>query len=279
MKKILSQYSFAPESGLIYFTGLSGLSLENFLLITNVSVNKIIYNFADPTAGGFVSGINNNLNNCLYLDYVTSGVMSSGDKLQIFYDINVERTDRASGYWTGAITGSGTSTGLYSPVVPQSFTSIGGRAVDIDSGFYPNYGRNDDVIANFEKNGGGLLSYQADLDYQIDSVTNFEAGYAGISNYATGVVTGTNASGVGLTIVSGNSNRISLRGQNLGDTALLVKYGAGCNEQSFSFILYPGTSIMDGRGEKLSDDKYKGDISVNVRPSGATGYFIFWEGV
>jgi hypothetical protein len=35
---------------------------------------------------------------------------------------------------------------------------------------------------------------------------------------------------------------------------------------------------MDGKGEKLGDDLYKGDVSVNVA-SGQNGIYLFWEGV
>jgi hypothetical protein len=274
MKKLITEYSFDADYARVSFNGYSGVSLENLLLITNVSQNKIIYNFADPAAGGSLYN-----QNTFQLDYATSGVMTSGDKLQIFYDVNNERIDLASGYLTGYVTGSGTSTGLYSPVVPIDIQTVGGRAVDMQSGFYPDYKRNDAVSLNMDKDLGGLLALQADLDYQIDSVSTFDAGYSSISNYSSGIVIGTNISGSGPTVVSGNYNRISLFGQNLGNIPLYVKYGAGASPLSFNFIMYPATNIGDGNGEKITNDKYKGDVSVNVQPSGATGYYIFWEGV
>lgn len=274
MKKLITGYQFIPQSGLVRLTEYATINQENLLLITNVSSGQIIYNFADSSALGFVTG-----GNYIKLNYQTSGTMLSGDKLQIFYDVDIERLDLASGYLTGMITGSGGSTGLYSPVTPMSFTAVGGRAIDMNSGFYPDYKRNSDVILNMDKDTGGTLAYQADLDKDIDSVTTFDVGYASVSNFLIGIVSGTSVSGVGLQIVSGNANRIILFGQNLGDTSLYVKYGLGCNPQSFNFILYPGTIVADGRGEKFSDDRYKGDISVNVQPSGATGSYIFWEGV
>jgi hypothetical protein len=276
MKKLITGYNFFADSGVLQLTQYSGLVLENFLLVTNVSQNKIIYNFADSTAGGFITGAGNN---SLKLNYQTSGVMSNTDRLQIFYDAANERVDLASGYYTGLITGSGgASTGLFSPVVPIEVQMMGGRAVDMSSGFYPNYGRNDAVVFNFDRDGGGALSYQTDLDKDIDSVTTFDVGYGSVSNYTTGFISGTSTSGVGAGVLSGNSNRITLFGQNLGVVPLFVKYGLGCNSTSYNFMLYPGTTEFDGRGEKFSDDKYKGDISVNTI-SGSTGRYIFWEGV
>jgi hypothetical protein len=43
-------------------------------------------------------------------------------------------------------------------------------------------------------------------------------------------------------------------------------------------MLYPGSAAFDGRGEKFSDDRYKGDVSVNTL-SGLSNQYIFWEGV
>ena len=148
MKKLITGYDFNSNSGIIQLTHYSGLVLENFLLVTNVTQNKIIYNFADSTAGGYITGAGNN---SLKLNYATSGMMTNTDRLQIFYDAPNERVDFASGYLTGYLTGSGTSTGLYSPVQPIEIQTVGGRAVDIGTGFYPNYGRNDAVSFNFDK--------------------------------------------------------------------------------------------------------------------------------
>jgi hypothetical protein len=57
--------------------------LESILLITNVSSNQIIYNFADPCYGAGVNG------NTVTLVYDTTS-MSSSDALQIYYDDNSE---------------------------------------------------------------------------------------------------------------------------------------------------------------------------------------------
>ena len=275
MKKLITGYNFNSDSGIVQLTQYSGLVLENFLLVTNVTQNKIIYNFADPTAGGYITGAGNN---SLKFNYTTSGVMTNTDRLQIFYDAPNERVDLASGYLTGYLTGSGTSTGLYSSVVPIEIQNVGGRAVDMGSGFYPNYGRNDAVSFNFDKDNGGALAYQADLDKDIDSVTTFDIGYGSVSNYLTGATLGTAVTGVGVQVLSANSSRITLFGQNFGTFPLYVKYGLGCNSSSFNFMLYPGTAEFDARGEKFSDDRYKGDVSVNTL-SGSTGRYIFWEGV
>lgn len=76
-------YTFNAAAKTITFSGLAqSITLANILLITNVTANTIIYNFADPTTGAasFVD-------NVLTLDYDTSVSMNSSDVLQIFLDI------------------------------------------------------------------------------------------------------------------------------------------------------------------------------------------------
>lgn len=87
MKKMLGvdvsgNYTFNPGAKTVTFSGLpKAITLSNILLITNVTRNTIIYNFAD-TATGAVS-FNNNV---LTLTYNT-GSHSASDVLQIFLDV------------------------------------------------------------------------------------------------------------------------------------------------------------------------------------------------
>jgi len=79
MKTQVTNYTFNKTAKTITFTDYSTIRLDGVLLITNVTDNIIIYNFADPLLGGTVSG------NVLTLTYNTSG-MADNDSLQIFYD-------------------------------------------------------------------------------------------------------------------------------------------------------------------------------------------------
>jgi hypothetical protein len=87
MKKLLGQdttgtYTFNPTAKTVTFSGLSQqVTLANILLITNVTANTIIYNFASSTTGA-VSFVNN----VLTLDYDTTS-MSATDVLQIYIDV------------------------------------------------------------------------------------------------------------------------------------------------------------------------------------------------
>ena len=77
MKTLVTTYTFDPIAKTITFA--EPYALEQMLLVTNVTTNAIIYNFADPAMGGSITG------SVLTLDFDTTA-MSAGDKLQIFVD-------------------------------------------------------------------------------------------------------------------------------------------------------------------------------------------------
>lgn len=79
MKILVSNYTFDASEKKITFTDYNPIVIERVLLITNITDNIIIYNFADPTKGGTAA------TNVLTLTYDTT-TMSDTDKLQIFYD-------------------------------------------------------------------------------------------------------------------------------------------------------------------------------------------------
>ena len=79
MKIKIPNYSFNASNKEITFFDYSNISLDCVLIVTNVTDNVIIYNFADSTKGGTVHS------NKLTLTYDTSG-MSNSDSLLIYYD-------------------------------------------------------------------------------------------------------------------------------------------------------------------------------------------------
>jgi hypothetical protein len=79
MKALLETYTFSPSTKQVTFITNQTITLERLLLITNVTTNQIIYNFADPNAGGTIT------NNVLTLNYNTTS-MSASNKLQIYID-------------------------------------------------------------------------------------------------------------------------------------------------------------------------------------------------
>jgi len=81
MKKLITNYTFNATAKTVTFTDYTTIRLESVLLITNVTDNVIVYNFADLGFGGSVT------DNILTLAYNTTG-MDDTDSLQIFYDDN-----------------------------------------------------------------------------------------------------------------------------------------------------------------------------------------------
>ena len=78
-------YTFDPATNKVTFKNLDdAISLSNILVITNVTANTVIYNFASSTKGAVsFNGTE------LVLDYNTSS-MNANDQLQIYLDVKHE---------------------------------------------------------------------------------------------------------------------------------------------------------------------------------------------
>lgn len=94
MKILVTNYTFDASAQTITFAQFPTIDLERVLLVTNVTDNIIIYNFAGSSLGGSVS------TNVLTLDYNTTS-MDDTDELQIHYvapDDNVIIDDTGGTY-------------------------------------------------------------------------------------------------------------------------------------------------------------------------------------
>lgn len=87
MKKLITNYTFNAAAKTITFNDFTSISMKNVLLITNVTDNILIYNFA--ALGGTAAG------NILTLTFDTSS-MSDTDDLQIFYDVETDAPKNAT---------------------------------------------------------------------------------------------------------------------------------------------------------------------------------------
>lgn len=83
-------YSFSAASQQVTLTGLNTLTLEQVLLITNVTTNQVIYQFNNPALGGSISS------NVITLDFNTTA-MNNADRLQIIIDYLPAGQKTASG--------------------------------------------------------------------------------------------------------------------------------------------------------------------------------------
>jgi len=89
VKTLVTNYTCSPSTKQLTLTDYPSIKLDQILLITNVTDNIIVYNFADPTAGGTLAS------NILTLGYNTT-TMSDTDRLQIFIDDYVIPSTEAS---------------------------------------------------------------------------------------------------------------------------------------------------------------------------------------
>lgn len=94
MKILVTNYTFDASAQTITFAQFPTIDLERILLVTNVTDNIIIYNFASSSLGGSVA------TNVLTVDYDTT-TMDDTDDLQIHYvapDDNVIIDDTGGTY-------------------------------------------------------------------------------------------------------------------------------------------------------------------------------------
>ena len=93
----LTQIEFAPLTGTLKLPQL--LRREKLLLITNVTANKIVYNFADPALGAYSHTLDTDTDpahgsTIIVLKYNTADMLPT-DRFQIVYDENNERFEPA----------------------------------------------------------------------------------------------------------------------------------------------------------------------------------------
>ncbi len=92
MKRIITDYNFVASTKKITFPLETGFTIDGLLLITNVTDNIIIYNFADPLTGASVdiSGL------IITLTYNTTS-MSDTDHLLIYHDDGLPAVNQITG--------------------------------------------------------------------------------------------------------------------------------------------------------------------------------------
>lgn len=111
MKTLINDYTFVSATGSITFTGFAAIELHKILLITNVTLNEIIYNFACDGFGGTVA------TNVLTLESSVAG-QTDTDKLLIYYDLGplltkIDEVSKATTYIAKAELGTATSAALW----------------------------------------------------------------------------------------------------------------------------------------------------------------------
>ena len=238
MKKLISghgAYTFDASAQTITFA--SPMNLDGFLLITNVTYNVIIYNFADATKGGSV------FSTVLTLMYDTS-LMADSDHLQIFYDDATHPlTDTELRVADVKVTLDGESVSISSiPAVTGTVTAnISGSVANTAFGVN-NAGGGSAV--NIQDGGNSIT---VDGSVNVGTVTTLPA-ITGSVSVSSGNITETNSGSVKTAVESINTKLVS--GTDIGDVTI--------NNASGAYAV----NIQDG-GNTITVD---GSVSVSSIP-------------
>lgn len=130
-KTLLNTYSFTPGAANVGTVVVPGtFTLEQFLLITNVTTGAVIYQFNSSTKGGAVTTGGGNTTLTLETD---TSAMSAGNRLQIFVDDGGAAPISAASLPLP----SGASTAANQTTANSSLSSIDGKLPALSSGRVP----------------------------------------------------------------------------------------------------------------------------------------------
>jgi len=149
MKKLVTSYTFSASAKTVDSADFT--SLEKILLITNVTDQIIIYNFADTSKGGTLAGTT------LTLEYDTSS-MDDTDKLQIFVE-DAAAVQPVSGAFYQT-----TQPVSLATVPSHEVTNAGTFAVQASGTVTANAGTNLNTSALALESGGNLAAIKAKTD-------------------------------------------------------------------------------------------------------------------
>lgn len=228
MKILITAYTFDASAKTITFTGYGTLSLESVLLITNVTDNIIIYNFADPTKGGTVA------TNVLTLDYDTT-TMDDADDIQIYYDDPSATQAISDG--GGSVTVDGSVT--VGSALPAGTNAIGKLAANdgVDIG---------DVTINNASGGSAVNIQDGGNSITVDGTVTANAG------------TNLNTSALALAATQTDKSQFTKLTDGT-DTALITASG----ELNVLATAQPGVDIGD-----VTINNASGAAAVNIQDGG-----------
>jgi len=130
------------------------------------------------------------------------------------------------------------------------------------------------IVAYSPASGGYVPLKITDFSSSVSISGGLSIGNVTISGSAANTSSNfTPTSGDG-TVLAADQTRALYHGVNLGTGILYVKEGVGASSSSFSFILPGGAAFNDGLGGSVSDNIWKGAISV-ANPAGISGLYLF----
>jgi hypothetical protein len=209
-----------------------------------------------------ISGINVNTDQLETINTSGSQYLAS-----ISGDIRFLRT----GSYNNPIGVTGTRIDVASGYATGTYLMVGGRAVEIASGFNPQYGSGSNAMLNIARDNGALLTQNTDLSYIYDSVVSYTPQSSVVSNSTISGSFAATALQTGIALPA-NTGRKNWFVQNTSNTnPLYVRFSASAaSTGNFNLILNPSSSAGQGGGS-FTDSSYMGAVSV----SGTS--LIIWE--
>lgn len=242
--------------------------------------NAVITGASNPQTGAWSSlalsqdgALRVSLTSGISVDSINlSGINVNTDQLETINTSGAQYLASISGRLNNGLIGiTGTRIDNASGYASNSYVMVGGRAVEVASGFNPQYGSGSNAMLNLDRINGAVLTEGTDLNYAYDSVTTYPAQGSTVSNSTiSGSFTAT-ALQTGIALYA-NTGRKSFFIQNTSSVAsLFVKFGSPpVSSGSFSLILNASSAAGAGGGS-ITDDRYLGDVSVSGQS------FIAWE--
>lgn len=237
MKRLVTAYTFNVAEKTITFTGFTTLELERILLVTNVTKNVIIYNFA--STGGTVSTNVLTLSSSLN----TTG-MSNTDKLQIFYDypesIGVAGTANAD-----VSTVQGISGGVPLPVSASSLPLPSGAATSA-----------------LQTSGNTSLT---NIDAKLPASLGTKAASASLSVApafaATSTLTNVASSTTSVTLLAPNNNRKTVIILNDSTSDLYIAWSSSAASTTNCSIFLAGKVGNTPASTSFTGEDYSGQVT------------------
>jgi len=248
----------------------SGLYLVSISRTIN-GKRKLLYGkyFKTNLDGSLLVSLNSGIN----IDSLNiSGINVNTDQLETINTSGAQYLASISGRLNNGLIGvTGTRPDIASGYATGYYVMVGGRAVEIASGFNPQYGSGQNAMLNIARDNGALLTQNTDLNYVYDSISTYPAQSSVVSNSTISGSFAAVALQTGIALAA-NTGRKSFFIQNTSSVAnLFVKLGSPpTSSGNFSLILNKSSEAGAGGGS-FTDDRFLGAVSISGNS------FICWE--
>jgi len=203
-----------------------------------------------------------------------SGLVVNTDQLEVINTSGTQYLASISGRLNNGLIGvTGTRPDIASGYSTGYYVMIGGRAVEVASGFNPQYASGGNAMLNLDRANGALLTENTDLNYNYDSIIAYSPQSSTVSNSSiSGSFTAT-ALQTGIAIYANTGRKAWFIANTSSVAPLYVRLGSSTvSTGNFSFILNASSAAGSQGGSWIdSPSAWIGDVSVSGQS------FISWE--